>query len=175
MSVSIRKPTIKISVYWFFIVFLIPAFLTYRSDLSILYDAWHFLQIPVVIVGIIFYITKYRASNKIVNAIIIYYLVAAGSCYFNGYTVNTIKWDITADLGIALFAFAFLRRNEKAFLNCLSHIFLLYLLINTATMIAFPNGIASGRIGQNVWFLGGKNVILPWILIGGGGLDTQLV
>lgn len=174
MTVSIRKPTMKISVYWSFILFLMPAFLTYRRDLSMLCDAWHFLQIPVVIVGITFYITKYRASSKIVNVIIIYYVIAVISCYFNGYTVSTIKWDITADLGIVLLAFMFLKRNEKAFLNCLSNIFLTYLLINTVTMIAFPQGIASGRIGQIVWFLGGKNNILPWILIGGVP-DTQLV
>mgnify|MGYP007077727224 CR=1 FL=1 len=35
-------------------------------------------------------------------------------------------------------------------------------------MLIWPNGIASGRIGQIVWFLGGKNNIVPWILIGGG-------
>ena len=58
-------------------------------------------------------------------------------------------------------------------MNCLSNIFLTYLLINTVTMIAFPRGIASGRIGQTVWFLGGKNVILPWILIGGGCLTLN--
>lgn len=168
MTVSVRKPTMKISVYWIFIIFLMPTFLTYRRDLSVLCDAWHFLQVPVVIVGTIFYITKYRASNKIVNAIIIYYIVAIVSCYFNGYTVNTIKWDITADLGIVLFAFMSIKRNGKAFLNCLSNIFFTYLLINTVTMIVFPHGIASGRIGQVVWFLGGKNNILPWILIGGG-------
>lgn len=28
MTVSIRKPTMKISVYWIFILFLIPGFLT---------------------------------------------------------------------------------------------------------------------------------------------------
>ena len=173
MTVSIKKPTMKISVYWIFILFLMPAFLTYRRDLSMLCDAWHFMQIPVVIVGMIFYITKYRASNKIVNAVIIYYVMAIVSSYFNGYTINTIKWDITADLGIVLFAFIALKRNEKAFLNCLSNIFLTYLLINTVTMIAFPRGFASGRIGQTVWFLGGKNVILPWILIGGGCLTLN--
>lgn len=173
MTVSIRKPTMKISVYWSFILFLMPAFLTYRRDLSMLYDAWHLLQIPAVIVGIIFYVSKYRASSKIVNVIISYYVIAVVSCYFNGYTVNTIKWDITADLGIVLLAFMFLKRNEKAFLNCLSNIFLTYLLINTMTMIVFPQGIASGRIGQIVWFLGGKNNILPWILIGEGCLTLN--
>lgn len=173
MTLSIRKPTMKISIYWIFILFLMPTFLTYRRDLSVLCDVWHFLQIPVVIVGSIFYITKYGAANKIVNAIIVYYVVATGSCYFNGYTVNTIKWDITADLGIVLFAFMLLKRNGRAFLNCLSNIFLTYLLINTVTMIVFPHGIASGRIGQVVWFLGGKNNILPWILIGGGCLTLN--
>lgn len=173
MSISVRRPTMKISVYWVFILFLMPAFLKYRRDMAMLCDAWHLLQIPIVIVGCIFYIAKYRASNKIVNAIIIYYMVATVSCYFNGYTVNTIKWDITADLGIVLFAFMFLKRNEKAFLNCLSNIFLTYLLINTVTMIVFPHGIASGRVGQVVWFLGGKNTILPWILIGVGCLTLN--
>ncbi|NJP41559.1 O-antigen ligase family protein [Oscillospiraceae bacterium HV4-5-C5C] len=168
MTVSIRKPKLKISVYWFFIIFLIPAFLTYRSDLSILYDAWHLSQIPIAIVCIIYYIIKYKATNKTINSIIIYYIIAIASCYFNGYTANTIKWDITADVGIVLLAFMFLNRNSKAFLNWLSHVFFVYLLINTVTVIVFPSGIALGRIGQTIWFLGGKNVILPWILIGGG-------
>ena len=97
------------------------------------------------------------------------------STIHSGYSINTIKWDIAADVGIAVGAYLLIRRNRGMFLNAVSTILFCYLMINTMTMILFPGGIASGRIGQIVWLLGGKNNILPWILIGAGCLSLDSI
>lgn len=168
MSFTIKKPTMKLPIYWIYILFLLPPFLLNRSDLSIICDLWHLAQLVIVCVMSLYYFVNYRARNTIVNAVLCYYIVAIISSYLNGYSINTIKWDIASDLGIVLVIYLLFNKNKEKALYYLSKILWLYLLINTLVMLIWPNGIASGRIGQIVWFLGGKNNIVPWILIGGG-------
>lgn len=168
MSFTIKKPTMKLPIYWIYILFLLPPFLLNRSDLSIICDLWHLAQLVIVCVMSLCYFVNYRARNTIVNAVLCYYIVAIISSYLNGYSINTIKWDIASDLGIVLVIYLLFNKNKEKALYYLSKILWLYLLINTLVMLIWPNGIASGRIGQIVWFLGGKNNIVPWILIGGG-------
>lgn len=168
MSFTIKKPTMKLPIYWIYILFLLPPFLLNRSDLSIICDSWHLAQLVIVCVMSLCYFVNYRARNTIVNAVLCYYIVAIISSYLNGYSINTIKWDIASDLGIVLVIYLLFNKNKEKALYYLSKILWLYLLINTLVMLIWPNGIASGRIGQIVWFLGGKNNIVPWILIGGG-------
>ena len=168
MSFIIKKPTMKLPIYWIFILFLLPPFLLNRSDLFIICDLWHLAQLVMVCIMAFYYFVNYRARNTIVNAVLCYYIVAIISSYLNGYSINTIKWDIASDLGIVLVIYLLFNKNKEKALYYLSKILWLYLLINTLVMLIWPNGIASGRIGQIVWFLGGKNNILPWILIGGG-------
>lgn len=168
MSLTIKKTTMKLSIYWIYILFLLPPFLLNRSDLSIICDLWHLTQLVIVCIMTFYYFVNYRARNTIVNAVLCYYIVAIISSYLNGYTINTIKWDIASDLGIVLVIYLLFNKNKEKAMYYLSKILWLYLLINTLVMLIWPNGIASGRIGQIVWFLGGKNNILPWILIGGG-------
>ena len=168
MSFTIKKPTMKLPIYWIFILFLLPPFLLNRSDLFIICDLWHLAQLVMVCIMAFYYFVNYRARNTIVNAVLCYYIVAIISSYLNGYSINTIKWDIASDLGIVLVIYLLFNKNKEKALYYLSKILWLYLLINTLVMLIWSNGIASGRIGQIVWFLGGKNNILPWILIGGG-------
>lgn len=168
MSFTIKKPTMKLPIYWIYILFLLPPFLLNRSDLSIICDLWHLAQLVIVCVMSLYYFVNYRARNTIVNAVLCYYIVAIISSYLNGYSINTIKWDIASDLGIVLVIYLLFNKNKEKALYYLSKILWLYLLINTLVMLIWPNGIASGRVGQIVWFLGGKNNIVPWILIGGG-------
>ena len=168
MLFTIKKPTMKLPIYWIYILFLLPPFLLNRSDLSIICDLWHLAQLVIVCVMAFYYFLNYRARNTIVNAVLCYYIVAIISSYLNGYSINTIKWDIASDLGIVLVIYLLFNKNKEKALYYLSKILWLYLLINTLVMLIWPNGIASGRIGQIVWFLGGKNNILPWILIGEG-------
>ena len=161
---------IALSKYIFFFVMLIPAFLTYRADLEIIYDGWHILQLLITVGIVLIYVFKCRFDNIIVNCALIYYVFAIISSFYNGYSINTIKWDIAADIGISIGAYLLMKRNRRNFLNVIANILFVYLIINTITMLIYPGGIASGRIGQIVWFLGGKNNILPWILIGAGCL-----
>ena len=168
MSFTIKKPTMKLPIYWIFILFLLPPFLLNRSDLFIICDLWHLAQLVMVCIMAFYYFVNYRARNTIVNAVLCYYIVAIISSYLNGYSINTIKWDIASDLGIVLVIYLLFNKNKEKALYYLSKILWLYLLINTLVMLIWSNGIASGRIGQITWFLGGKNNILPWILIGGG-------
>lgn len=164
-----------LSKYVFFFIMLIPAFLTYRADLGALYDGWHMLQLFIALCAFIIYVVVYRFDNITVNCVLSYYIIAMISTIHSGYSINTIKWDIAADVGIAVGAYLLIRRNRGMFLNAVSTILFCYLMINTMTMILFPGGIASGRIGQIVWLLGGKNNILPWILIGGGCLSLDSI
>lgn len=164
-----------LSKYVFFFIMLIPAFLTYRADLGALYDGWHMLQLFIALCALIIYVVVYRFDNITVNCVLSYYIIAMISTIHSGYSINTIKWDIAADVGIAVGAYLLIRRNRGMFLNAVSTILFCYLMINTMTMILFPGGIASGRIGQIVWLLGGKNNILPWILIGGGCLSLDSI
>lgn len=168
MSLTIKKPTMELSIYWIYILFLLPPFFLNRSDLSIICDLWHLTQLVIVCIMVLYYFVNYRSRNTIVNAVLCYYIVAIISSYLNGYSINTIKWDIASDLGIVLVIHLLFNKNKEKALYYLAKILWLYLLINTLVMLIWPNGIASGRIGQIVWFLGGKNNILPWILIGGG-------
>ncbi|MEO2696224.1 hypothetical protein [Blautia wexlerae] len=163
MSFTIKKPTMKLSIYWIFILFLLPPFLLNRSDLFIICDLWHLAQLVMVCIMAFYYFVNYRARNTIVNAVLCYYIVAIISSYLNGYSINTIKWDIASDLGIVLVIYLLFNKNKEKALYYLSKILWLYLLINTLVMLIWPNGIASGRIGQIVWFLGGKNNILPCV------------
>lgn len=159
-----------LSKYVFFFIMLIPDFLGYRSDLRVLYNGWHMIQLAITLCALLLYVGKYRFNNITVNCVLIYYVIVAISCYYNGYSINMIKWDIASDVGIVIIAYLLIKQNYGHFLSALSSILFAYLMINTATMLVFTNGIASGRIGQTVWFLGGKNTVLPWILIGGGAL-----
>lgn len=168
MKLEIKKPTLKLSIYWIFVLFLLPPFLINRPDLSIICDLWHFAQLLVFCIMALYYFVNNKAKNPVVNAVFVYYIAATISSYLNGYSINTIKWDVVSDLGIVLIIYLLFTQNRKKALFYLSKILWLYLLINTFIMLIWPNGIASGRIGQTVWFLGGKNNILPWILIGVG-------
>ena len=96
----------------------------------------------------LYYFVNYRARNTIVNAVLCYYIVAIISSYLNGYSINTIKWDIASDLGIVLVIYLLFNKNKEKALYYLSKILWLYLLINTLVMLIWPNGIASGRIGR---------------------------
>jgi O-antigen ligase len=84
----------------------------------------------------------------------------------NGYTLISIIWEIVPDIGISLFVYKAMRLSKQNYINIAFKIITIYIIINFLTMILFPEGIASGRIGQTMWFLGGKNVILPYILLG---------
>lgn len=164
-----------LSKYIFFFIMLLPTFLTYRSDLEMICDGWHILQLVVAVFALLVYVVKYRFDSITVNCVIFYYVIAIISSIYSGYSINTIKWDIAADIGVAVGAYLLMRRNQRTFLDAVAKILFAYLIINFIIMILYPNGIASGRIGQIVWFLGGKNNILPWILIGGGCLSLNSI
>ena len=165
----IRKTDTKllVSKFAFFFIMLIPSFLTYRSDLRMVYNGWHIVQLLVTRYFVLIYVTRHRFENFTVNCVLFYYALAIISSLYSGYSVNTIKWDIVADIGVAAGAYLLMKKNQRNFLNVVANILFVYLIINTITMLLYPGGIASGRIEQIVWFLGGKNNILPWILIGG--------
>ena len=113
MSFTIKKPTMKLPIYWIYILFLLPPFLLNRSDLSIICDLWHLAQLVIVCVMSLYYFVNYRARNTIVNAVLCYYIVAIISSYLNGYSINTIKWDIASDLGIVLVIYLLFNKNKE--------------------------------------------------------------
>lgn len=63
MSFTIKKPTMKLSIYWIFILFLLPPFLLNRSDLFIICDLWHLAQLVMVCIMAFYYFVNYRARN----------------------------------------------------------------------------------------------------------------
>ena len=173
MVMRVTEKKILISKYLFFFILIIPAFLIYRTDLRTLYAGWHLIQIPIAVIAIFYYAVKYRFDNIIINCVLIYYFFACISCFLSGYSLNTIKWDLASDIGVSVVAYLLMKKNQKSFINCLAQILFVYLMINTVVMLLYPEGIASGRVGQIVWFLGGKNNIIPWILIGGSCLTLD--
>lgn len=122
-----------LSKYVFFFIMLIPAFLTYRADLGALYDGWHMLQLLIALCALMIYVVVYRFDNITVNCVLTYYIIAMISTIHSGYSINTIKWDIAADVGIAVGAYLLIRRNRGMFLNAVSTILFCYLMINTMT------------------------------------------
>ena len=128
MSFTIKKPTMKLSIYWIFILFSLPPFLLNRSDLFIICDLWHLAQLVMVCIMAFYYFVNYRARNTIVNAVLCYYIVAIISSYLNGYSINTIKWDIASDLGIVLVIYLLFNKNKEKALYYLSKILWLSLI-----------------------------------------------
>lgn len=164
-----------VSKFAFFFIMLMPSFLAYRSDLRMVYNGWHIVQLLIAVFFVLIYVVRHRFDNLTVNCVSLYYAIAIISSVYSGYSVYIIKWDIVADIGVAAGAYLLMKKNQRNFLNVMANILFVYLIINTITMFLYPGGIASGRIGQIVWFLGGKNNILPWILIGGGCLSLDSI
>ena len=165
-----RKLVVKISKNYLLILFLMPVFLIYRSDLSIVCDLWHYVQLAVVCYLLIDYFVIQQYSSQIINLLLLFYGVVCVSCIVNSASPMNIIWEMVPDVGICLFIYKAIKKNSCDFIHVAANIFFAYNLINLLTIVLFPEGIASGRIGQVNWFLGGKNVVLPWIVVGGGGV-----
>ncbi len=151
--------------YLLLFIFLIPSFLQYRADLTFVYNIWRYIQLAYTAYLLCIYIFQKKCANKMVNVIVMLYLWMTVTCVLNGLSVFSILWDAVSAIGLAIFVYYKSSKNLIAFLESGKFIFILYIVLNLFTVFFFPNGIAEGRIGQVVWFLGNKNTILPYILL----------
>lgn len=168
MQLRIRKNMKTVPFYWLIIIFLQPAFLGYRSNLSIVYDLWHYIEFIAMLYLLVCYVIRDRFKCRIINYILIYYGWMCISCFVSGSTPIMIVWELAPGVGISLYVYYAMKRNTRHYLDFACRTLIIYIVINVITMVLFPDGIASGRIGQTMWFLGGKNVILPFVLACGG-------
>lgn len=147
------------------LVFLIPNFLQYRSDLRIILEIWRMVQFLYTFILLLDYCIYKKLSNKLVNAVLLFFLISLIACMYNGISVNAILWDYLPLIGISIFISSKMKMNKIAFLRTSSTILTIYVLINWFVLIIFPSGIALGRIGQLIWFVGNKNTIIPYLIL----------
>ena len=146
------------------IVFLIPNFLQYSNDLYLLFLLWRYIQVGVMTLLVIHYFVS-KKHNIIISLIIAMYFWIAFSCFYHGKDMFSFIWSFAPDLGLSLIALKGINDLKEKYINQLMKIFFMYIIINEISIIAFPNGLAQGRLGQIVWFLGNKNSFTPYILI----------
>ena len=162
-----RFKTRMYSPFLLIILFLMPAFLPYKDDLVMLCDAWRLLQIAATVFLLLRYFTTPRIHNNGVNLIILYYAWVSVACLANGESPGLIRWEIIPDIGISLFANAAMHKSKERFFKSAACVFVVYVFINWISMWVYPDGIASGRIGQPFWIIGTKNNAIPYVLVAG--------
>lgn len=123
------------------------------------------VQLLYTVILFIDYCVYKRFSNKMVNAVFLFFLISMMSCMYNGMHATAILWDYLPIIGLSIFINTKMKSNKIGFLKTSSFFLSIYVLINWFVLIIFPNGIALGRVGQLIWFLGNKNTIIPYLLL----------
>ncbi len=160
-----RGRQIKIYPYNLLILlFIIPAYISSKPELHLLFQIWVVLQIIAVVCLFTLYVLQDKMKCAMINVILLLSLLAAISATINDGSPFAIGSDFAANIGIALYIYRGMNKNQKRFLKTLAITLCSYVIINLVIVLLFPTGIASGRIGQYVWFLGQKNSLLPYIV-----------
>ena len=148
------------------ILFLIPEFLNYREDLSAVLSVWRVAQLGAAAVLTADHIL-HREKHLITNLVFLLYGLMTFSAYVNGgiESIKSLFWLTVCGIGTVMYVTRAAERSLDRFIAYTRAILFGYVFANLAVMIFCRGGIASGRIGQTIWLLGGKNVILPYLIL----------
>ena len=168
MRLKINK---EILLYFFLLFFFIePAFLQRNTYIHTIYT---FGQMFSTLLLIFIYVLKKIKPSKI---IILLWLVLIGMIFSTFHGLGDIRSTLAAYLcyvGLSMWFDIYVRKNPKGCFDMIVLLLDIYVLINFASFVLFPNGLYISQSYQNepyvCWFFGYKNpqirILLPYVAL----------
>ena len=163
----------RISNKWFYFLCLLflykPGIISGIASLKILDMFFNVMRLVVMLLCVLLVFIQ-KGKLQINRTLVLVCLITLGEVWkiissaINGYSYNA--WGATLNtFGISLFSYLSINRNKMAFLDGGRILFGIYVIINTVTVILFPNGMyASTRYTQN-FFLSYRNAWFVFYLL----------
>ncbi|CDA16250.1 o-antigen polymerase [Clostridium sp. CAG:571] len=139
---KINKPKLNTNKIFLIILLLFPF---YKPDCltSFYYINYIYTLMSIAVFTFLFiiYIKKMKI-NKFDILIWLFYGILMISTFLNEGSMLKVISDLSLNIGIVLLANLFLKENKLEFLKALSIYFYALLILNTISIVVFPNGIA---------------------------------
>lgn len=135
--------------------------LRYRSVSSVI--PW----IRLLFVTIMFFIIIYYGytPSRFIGSFVVLCIILFCTSFINGRSIQASISTVTPILIVCLFVELFLRYNTGNTITVLNFTFLIYVIVNTITLIIYPNGMyQNNRQLWTCWFLGEDNYSMGYYL-----------
>ena len=163
-----KNVDLKIKTYYlyYFFAVLVLTEPTYLSTISVVHKFFYSLFTPIIFVFLCINTIKYKAFNKILLLIILFYFCIFFPTLLYGGQLTALLFYFLKVISFVMLINIGIKNRGIDFIKIVGLIFFLYAIINLITMIIFPKGLYSLDTIEHSWFLGHKNGLIKWLLPG---------